>query len=161
MKPCLTSSRSWMMSGRSRLRAYENVVNQKPGRSSSVIAAPPTRWRRSRIERPQPGLGQVGAVDQAVVAATDDDRVVGPVGLRPALAWRVWLASSGRFGMSGGPSLGVEERQPGHVRVDVLVAVVDRQLELDRASPGADRSSGTRASAMWRWSIGEYIWLVA
>ncbi len=38
-----------MMSGRSRLRAYENVVNQKPGRSSSVIAAPPTRWRRSMI----------------------------------------------------------------------------------------------------------------
>ena len=31
MKPCLVSSRSWMMSGRSRLSAYENVVNQKPG----------------------------------------------------------------------------------------------------------------------------------
>ncbi len=38
-----------MMSGRSRLSAYENVVNQKPGRSSSVMAAPPTRWRRSMI----------------------------------------------------------------------------------------------------------------
>ncbi len=49
MKPCFVSSRSWMMSGRRRLRAYENVVNQNPGRSSSVIAAPPTRWRRSRI----------------------------------------------------------------------------------------------------------------
>ena len=34
-------------------------------------------------ERAQPGLGQVGAVGQAVVAAADDDRVVGPVGLRP------------------------------------------------------------------------------
>jgi hypothetical protein len=33
---------SWTMSGRRRLRA-ENVVNQKPGRSSSVMAAPPTR----------------------------------------------------------------------------------------------------------------------
>ena len=31
------------MSGRSRLSAYEKVVNQNPGRSSSVIAAPPTR----------------------------------------------------------------------------------------------------------------------
>ena len=49
MKPCLVSSSSWMMSGRSSDRAYENGVNQKPGRSSSVMAAPPTRWRRSRI----------------------------------------------------------------------------------------------------------------
>ena len=31
MKPCFVSSRSWMMSGRSRLSAYEKVVNQKPG----------------------------------------------------------------------------------------------------------------------------------
>ena len=32
----------------------------------------------------EPGLGQIGAVDEAVVPATDDDRVVGPVGLRRA-----------------------------------------------------------------------------
>ena len=74
-----------MISGRSRLSAYENVVNQKPGRSSSVIAAPPTRWRRSRIERLEAGLGEVGAVDEAVVAATDDDGVVGAVGPRGRL----------------------------------------------------------------------------
>ena len=43
MNPCFTRSRSWMMSGRSRLSAYEKVVNEKPGHSSSVIAAPPTR----------------------------------------------------------------------------------------------------------------------
>ena len=41
-----------------------------------MIAAPPTRCRRSRISVLEPGLGQVGAVDQAVVAAPDDDRVV-------------------------------------------------------------------------------------
>ena len=76
MKPCLTRSSSWTMSGRSRLSAYENVVKWKPGRSSSVIAAPPTRWRRSRISVLQAGLGEVGAVDEAVVAAADDDRVV-------------------------------------------------------------------------------------
>jgi hypothetical protein len=35
-------------------------------------------------QRPQPGLGQIGAVDQAVVATADDDRVV-----RPARA-RLW-----------------------------------------------------------------------
>ena len=74
------------MSGRSRLSAYENVVNQKPGRSSSVIAAPPTRWRRSRTSVRRPGLGEVGAVGQAVVAAADDDRVVGPVGLGRRIA---------------------------------------------------------------------------
>ena len=58
MKPCFVSSRSWMMSGRSRLSAYENVVNQKPGRSSSVIAAPPTRWRRSRISVFRPAFAR-------------------------------------------------------------------------------------------------------
>ena len=58
MKPCLVSSRSWMMSGRSRLRAYENVVNQKPGWSSSVIAAPPTVGRRSRISVLSPALAR-------------------------------------------------------------------------------------------------------
>ena len=72
------------MSGRSRLSAYEKVVNQKPGRSSSVIAAPADQVAALEDERPEAGLGQVGAVGQAVVAATDDDRVVGPVGLRLA-----------------------------------------------------------------------------
>ena len=54
-------------------------MNQKPGWSSSVMAAPPTSGRRSRISVLQPGLGEVGAVGQAVVAAADDDGVVGPV----------------------------------------------------------------------------------
>ena len=58
MKPCLVSSSSWMMSGRSRLSAYENVVNQKPGRSSSVIAAPPTIGRRSMIRVLRPDLAR-------------------------------------------------------------------------------------------------------
>ena len=40
-------------------------------------------------QRPEPGLGQVGAVDQAVVAATDDDRVVGPVGASTRVLRRV------------------------------------------------------------------------
>ena len=36
-------------------------------------------------ERSQARLGEVGAVGQAVVAAADDDRVVGPIGLRGGL----------------------------------------------------------------------------
>ena len=47
-----------MISGRSRLRAYEKVVNQKPGWSSSVIAAPPTFGRRSRISVLSPALAR-------------------------------------------------------------------------------------------------------
>ena len=47
-----------MMSGRSRLRAYENVVNQNPGRSSSVIAAPPTMARRSSTSTRRPLLAR-------------------------------------------------------------------------------------------------------
>ena len=58
MKPCLVSSRSWMICGRSSESAYENVVNQKPGRSSSVMAAPPTRWRRSRISVRRPAFAR-------------------------------------------------------------------------------------------------------
>ena len=59
MKPCLVSSSSWMMSRPEQAEsAYENVVNQKPGRSSSVIAAPPTRWRRSRISVRRPAFAR-------------------------------------------------------------------------------------------------------
>ena len=36
-----------MISGRSRLTTYENTENVKPGKTSSVTAAPPTRSRRS------------------------------------------------------------------------------------------------------------------
>ena len=58
MKPCLVSSSSWMMSGRSRLSAYEKVVNEKPGQSSSVIAAPPTSGRRSTISVLSPAFAR-------------------------------------------------------------------------------------------------------
>ena len=68
-----------MMSGRSRLRAYENVVNQKPGpellgdrRAADEVAA-------LEDQRLEARLREVGAVDEPVVAAADDDRVVGPV----------------------------------------------------------------------------------
>ena len=61
MKPCFVSSSSWMMSGRSSDSAYENVVNQKPGRSSSVIAAPPTMCRRSRTRTFLPAFARYAA----------------------------------------------------------------------------------------------------
>ena len=90
-------------------------------------------------QRLEAGLGQVGAVDEAVVAATDHDRVVGPVG--PRVARR---RTAGRAGhvpfvdfavflvgivvvMSGRLSLRVVERQPRHVGGDQLVLVVDRR----------------------------------
>jgi hypothetical protein len=47
-----------MMSGRRRLRAYEKVVKLKPGYSSSVIAAPPTSGRRSRMSVLSPALAR-------------------------------------------------------------------------------------------------------
>ena len=47
-----------MISGRSRLRAYEKVVNQKPGMSSSVMAAPPTFGRRSRMSVLSPAFAR-------------------------------------------------------------------------------------------------------
>ena len=121
-------------------------------------------------ERAQAGLGQVRAVRQAVVAATDDDRVVGPVGLRPRAASRRVGAVLGRpsvgdaafldvFGIQAVLRSGLN-RGCGPPGVEVLVAVADRQLELDpRAGRGpVERDAG---EGDVRWSIGEYIWLVA
>src|SRR5688500_99527 len=45
--PWRGSSSSRMISGRSRLTTSENTEKRKPGNTSSVIAAPPTRSRRS------------------------------------------------------------------------------------------------------------------
>ena len=46
------------MSGRSRLSAYENDVKWNPGRSSSVMAAPPTRCRRSTMSTFRPAFAR-------------------------------------------------------------------------------------------------------
>ena len=51
-----------MISGRSRLSAYENVVNEKPGMSSSVIAAPPTRSFFSSTRVRSPALPRYAAL---------------------------------------------------------------------------------------------------
>ena len=51
-----------MISGRSRLSAYENVVNEKPGISSSVIAAPPTRSFFSSTSVRSPALPRYAAL---------------------------------------------------------------------------------------------------
>ena len=76
MNPCLTSSSSWMMSGRSRLSAYENVVKWKPGAELLGDRRAADEAAALEDERAQAGLGEVGAVDEAVVPAADDDRVV-------------------------------------------------------------------------------------
>ena len=80
MKPCLVSSRSWTICGRRSERAYENVVNQKPGTQLLGDGGAADEVAPLEDQRPQAGLGEVGAVDEAVVAAADDDGVVGPVG---------------------------------------------------------------------------------
>ncbi len=43
-----------MISGRSRLTTYEKTENRKPGKSSSVTAAPPStgRFSRTRVFSP-------------------------------------------------------------------------------------------------------------
>ena len=56
-----------MISGRSSETTYEHTENLKPGKTSSVQAAPQNFLF---------GAGQVGGVDQAVVAAADYDYVV-------------------------------------------------------------------------------------
>ena len=65
-----------MISGRSSDTTYEQTEYLKPGKISSVTAAPPSTWRRSSTSTFRPGARQVRRVDQAVVAAADDDDVV-------------------------------------------------------------------------------------
>ena len=65
-----------MISGRSRLTTYENTENLKPGKISSVTAAPPTSGRRSSTSVLASRAREVRRGDEAVVAAADDDRVV-------------------------------------------------------------------------------------
>ncbi len=65
-----------MISGRSSETTYEQTENLKPGKTSSVTAAPPSTCRRSSTSTLRPGARQVGGVDEPVVAAADDDDVV-------------------------------------------------------------------------------------
>ena len=65
-----------MISGRSRLTTYEKTEKRKPGKSSSVTAAPPSTGALLEDQGLQPGARQIGRADEAVVAAADDDRVV-------------------------------------------------------------------------------------
>ena len=75
MKPCLTRSRSWTMSGRSRLSAYENDVKWNPGELLGDRGAT-DQVPAFDDQHLQPRLGEVGAVDEPVVSAADDDGVV-------------------------------------------------------------------------------------
>ena len=91
-------------------------------------------------QRLEPGLGEVRAVGQPVVAATDDDRVVGPVGglgglgrrFRLRFRWRLrHVRPSSDVGCRG------DSRRP---RGDVLIAVVHVDLQSDgRARRGKGR----------------------
>ena len=97
-------------------------------------------------EHLQAGLREVGAVDESVVPAADDDRVV--VLVRRCHGQAVFRG-------------GLKKRQPGDVGRHRLVVVVDGELEVDPRTRRRRAPVGTRAIAMWRCSIGEYIRLVA
>ena len=104
-----------MISGRSRLTTYENTENLKPGKISSVTAAPPTSGPPLEHERLPAGAREVGGGDEPVVAAADDDRVV-------ALASDVSCFLPRR----------IEERQLAHDGIRALAPVLDRDLDLAR-----------------------------
>src|SRR6266581_4045642 len=61
-KPCDGRSRSRMICGRRRLQTYEHTVNLNPGYTSSVTAAPPRTWRRSRTSTRLPARARYAAV---------------------------------------------------------------------------------------------------
>ena len=49
-----------MISGRSSETTYEQTENLKPGKTSSVTAAPPSTCRRSSTSTFSPGARQIG-----------------------------------------------------------------------------------------------------
>jgi hypothetical protein len=54
-----------MISGRSSDTTYEQTENRKPGKTSSVTAAPPRTWRLSRTRTFFPGAREVRGVDES------------------------------------------------------------------------------------------------
>ena len=76
-KPCRASSRSRMISGRSRLLTYAAVETLYPGHTSSVTHAPPSTSRRSSTNVLRPGAGGIRRGHEPVVATADDDEIVG------------------------------------------------------------------------------------
>src|SRR5689334_15518681 len=54
-------SRSRMISGRNSDTTYEQTENLKPGKTSSVTAAPPSTWRRSRTSTLRPPRARYAA----------------------------------------------------------------------------------------------------
>ena len=101
-------------------------MNQKPGPELLGDRRAADEMAALEDQRLQPVFGEVRRVHQAVVAAADDDRVVRPVA-GPAGPGRFVIGSvpsvgrSRRRGLgrgsstwpSGGPPIGVVERQPG------------------------------------------------
>ena len=86
-----------MISGRSRLSAYENVVNENPGRSSSVIAAPPTRCRCSSTSVRRPACARYAAFVRPLwpppMTITSYDVPVRPLGGVAVLSVMAWPSS--------------------------------------------------------------------
>ena len=65
-----------MIVGGIRLITYDSAVTLNSGpHGVSVVAAPPVFVAGLEHDGAQPGPGQVGRGDEAVVPATDDDRV--------------------------------------------------------------------------------------
>ena len=74
-RPCRGRSSSRMISGRAAKRRTEQTEYLKPGKISSVTAAPPTHVAPLEHQHLPPGAREIGGVDQAVVAGADDDGV--------------------------------------------------------------------------------------
>src|SRR5918996_418422 len=106
--PCRGSSRSRMISGRSRLTTYENTEKRKPGNTSSVIAAPPTRSRRSSTITLRPARARYAAQTRPLCP--------------PPIIATSYL---------GTLALGVEKGFLHHARGGALAAVLDRDLDLE------------------------------
>ena len=124
-------------------------MNENPGRSSSVIAAPPTKVALLEHQRAQAGLGQVRRVGQAVVAAADHDGVVrraGAAGWSRSSVVSVMALAVFRAGLKKGS---------GAVVTATMCVLWCSVVSMCRPVPGAASSGRTRARPMWRWSTGE------
>ena len=145
-------------------------MNEKPGISSSVIAAPPTTPFFSSTSVRSPALREVRRVGEAVVAAADDDRVVlvrghachrpsSSQGRRTASSWCVTrhrgvVVGDGQLE----PQLGAGGRRgraaPGRCRCAAAAPASRRSSCSSRPRRGRRRAPSTRRAAGARTSAG-------
>src|SRR5688572_1702342 len=124
-RPCRGRSRSRMISGRRRLTTYENTEKRKPGKTSSLRAAPPMISSFSSTSTRLPARARYAAHTRPLcpppttIASQREASEPGLIGVAP------------RFRCSLAFALRIEERLLRDARQRAPAMMLDRHLDLE------------------------------